>query len=192
MTLLASRHIGNTGFIYAFEPSERNRWYLEHHIQWNNLQRQVTVFPLAISDADDERDFHNRGSGTGRLAANAEEADIRITVRSIDSLVAAGECLPPTFLKVDIEGAEADLLRGAEKTLRGADACIVLATHSPELHKECAAILKDYGYAVHDPDRLQKALTEGWNSVKIEPEILAVGPGRTVSEADILAFQRCE
>jgi hypothetical protein len=79
------------------------------------------------------------------VAVAAPQTEV-VEIRSIDSLVATGECRPPTFLKVDVEGAEAALLRGGKKTLQQARPRLLIATHSPAVHTECAHLLCSYGY----------------------------------------------
>jgi hypothetical protein len=63
---------------------------------------------------------------------------------SLDSHLAA---LPgPTLLKIDVEGGEVDVLRGARQLLAREDCVLVVETHSPALERECAAFLQSLGY----------------------------------------------
>jgi glycosyltransferase involved in cell wall biosynthesis len=71
-----------------------------------------------------------------------------VHTRSIDSLIAAGEVPAPDFVKVDVEGGEAEVLRGMTDTLASAHPTLAVEVHSVELERECVAILERSGYRV--------------------------------------------
>lgn len=54
----------------------------------------------------------------------------------------------PVLLKIDVDGAEMDVLRSAAETLRNKNVLVVLETHSLQLEKECTAFLEEAGYSV--------------------------------------------
>lgn len=143
-TLLASR-AASSGHCYAFEPSPGNLWYLRHHLQWNGIANAV-VQPIAVAGEDGERQFGSTGTGSGRL----EGGNQTVHTRSIDSLVQSGACKAPTFLKIDVEGAEAEVLAGARGLLKTGIATFCIATHSGELHARCLQALTEHNYSPHD------------------------------------------
>ena len=61
----------------------------------------------------------------------------------------------PAIVKVDVEGAEADVLRGADALIRRGGVAWLIETHSAPLEAECLAILRGYGY---DP----RVVTPAW------------------------------
>jgi uncharacterized membrane-anchored protein len=75
---------------------------------------------------------------------------IKINTRSIDSLVKSG-FRPPHVIKIDVEGAELDVLKGAAETLRTYKPHILLATHDghlPGVKDACIALLASMGYTL--------------------------------------------
>ncbi len=64
--------------------------------------------------------------------------------RSLDSL--SDRLSGPFLIKMDIEGAEAEVLKGAARLLSGPDTRWIIETHSLKLEEECLGILKAAGY----------------------------------------------
>ena len=73
------------------------------------------------------------------------EGDIEVSCKRIDSLN-----LPaPDLMKVDIEGAEIEMLAGAESIIRKYHPAIVMALHIPiEVARNCEDWLRSLGYVV--------------------------------------------
>ncbi len=78
----------------------------------------------------------------------------------IDTLA---EDLPkPVLVKIDVEGAEVEVLRGAERLLASRSCALVVETHSPELERRCVGTLEafDYGCRIVRPAWYRKLLPE--------------------------------
>lgn len=142
-TLIASRLVGSSGKVFAFEPHPYNLRVLRKHLELNGLTNCI-VIPAAISDQVGKAKFaFGTGTGTGHLA---DAGEIEVETVRIDDLVARGELLPPNVIKIDVEGAEIKVLRGAFNTIQAYRPTIFLAAHSPFL-LECAnELLSHFGY----------------------------------------------
>ena len=55
---------------------------------------------------------------------------------------------PPQFIKLDVEGAESRVLRGAVNLLYRYCPAIFLATHGTQVKQECCELLQDLDYRV--------------------------------------------
>ena len=106
------------------------------------------------------------------------------------SLVDSGRCSPPTFMKIDAEGAEADILSEAGRYLTNPNMALMVSTHAVELHHRCHEILRTYGYRTFDSSKVLEAHKVGWKQVDDDPEILAIGPERRVAPEMIELFER--
>lgn len=142
-SLLASVLVGPEGQVFAFEPLPRNIHYLRRHLQVNRI-KNIKVIEAAVSDHDGEASF-SRGpsSAMGHLAA---EGEIRAKMVCLDSLVAMEKIAPPGVIKLDVEGAEYDVLRGARLLLEAYCPIIFLDTHDRKAHHFTIALLDELGY----------------------------------------------
>jgi FkbM family methyltransferase len=143
-SMLAS-HIVGRGRVFSFEPLPLNLKYLNQHVRANRLSN-VEVIAAAVGRAEGWLSF-DTGPGTGRGRLNAaNESTMRVRVHSIDELLRAGRLPRPNFIKMDIEGAEVDALRGAAGALRDCRPTILLSTHGREVRLECESLLRELGY----------------------------------------------
>jgi FkbM family methyltransferase len=148
-TLLAAHLVGDGGQVAAFEPVPRNLAFLRQHVALNGL-RAVRVHDVALSDAEGTARFDlGEESSMGHLS---DRGTLEVRTTTLDAVVARGELRPPDVLKIDVEGAEARVLRGAARTLATARPTILLATHGPAVHAECLALLRAAGYEVASLD----------------------------------------
>lgn len=149
-TLLASRQVGPSGRVLAFEPSARNISYLYRHLALNGADN-VTLIPMACSDRLALARFvAGADCATGRLASDgARPGDARfeyVATVTVDQMVTETG-LVPDVLKVDVEGAEEQVLKGAAHTLSNARPVVLLGVHSAALRSSCTSYLRALGYA---------------------------------------------
>jgi FkbM family methyltransferase len=95
--------------VHAFEPSPRNWVRL-----LDRVDGQARKYELALSDTAGEARFASNGSDADRMAPDGA-AKVR-TVRLDDWC--AEQQVRPSYIKMDIEGAELAALKGAEQTIR--------------------------------------------------------------------------
>jgi FkbM family methyltransferase len=144
-TLLFAKLSGPEGRVFAFEPFRRNVDLLRRHVAMNKYQN-VRISPCALGDFDGEAGFDpGPGASMGHLAA---AGPVKVSCSRADTLLAASEVRTPDVIKIDVEGAEADVLRGARQAMERRPV-IFLATHGETAHRECVALLMACGYEVH-------------------------------------------
>ncbi len=142
-TLLASKRVGPDGKVFVFEPLPRNLIYLRKHLQLNNINN-VIVIEAALSD---KNGFAFFGAGPhGEMAHIASSGQLQVETWTLDHLLELGQIQLPDCIKMDIEGAEFDALRGAKSLLSKAHPTIFLATHGTIVHRECCGLLQSLGY----------------------------------------------
>ncbi len=144
-TLLSSILVGRQGQVVAFEPMSRNFSFAQAHTIINRLQN-VMLFPVAIGNSNEDVGFE-AGTGTGTGKVSAADTALRVSMRRIDD-IAAEIGIVPTHIKIDVEGAEMDVLKGAHLTLEAYRPTLFLSTHGPALQRTCCEYLSELGYCL--------------------------------------------
>ena len=141
-TLLASKLAGDTGRVYSFEPFPGNIEYLKKHVAINKLSN-VEIIDKAVSDQVNNSLFKiGKNNSVGRLNP---DGDIVVETITLEEFILDGN-LPPSVIKMDIEGAEFNALLGAEKLLKEHSPKIFLATHGDEVKENCLSLLDRLKY----------------------------------------------
>ena len=138
--------VGAGGKVIAFEPVPRNLKYLKKHLEINHCDNAV-VIEAAVSDKNGIFHFNDElNSSMGHLS---EDGNLTVNTVSIDELAGNGKIPAPNYIKIDVEGAESLVLKGAKSTLINYNPKIFLATHSPKLHMDCCNFLMSLGYKLN-------------------------------------------
>jgi FkbM family methyltransferase len=173
-TLVSSRLVGAAGHVYSFEPSSRERTTLERNLAINDCGN-VSVIPAAVSDRS--------GTGALRIAAGqfrgqntlapsfgfsaVQLAGIEsVPLVSLDGLWQERKLRRPDVVKIDAEGHELRVLRGALALLRDAMPVVVFEINDTLLQASDAtrdaveAVLRGLGYSLFRPDEGTALLVE--------------------------------
>ena len=139
------------------------------------LAPPVAVLPVAVSDSLAVREFNiaMRGRASNFLsqtAANSQTGGIRETVHTLTITLdwLLGQRRPPNVVKIDVEGAELPVLRGAMKLLREVRPilhCEIMSENSAA----ASELLKSCSYALYDWDNRKSGPIEqaAWNTLAI-------------------------
>ena len=139
-TLLASKRVGAGGRVLAIEPSVREGARLREHLAMNHI-RNVTVILQALSDRPGRAELRiaqwpHAGQNTlgDFIYPGVEAATVNaVEMTTIDQVVATGSLERVDLIKIDTEGADARVLRGAQDTLRRFKPTILIEVNDPTL-----------------------------------------------------------
>lgn len=121
-TLLASKLIGPKGRVLAFEPSERERKRLARHVALNRCSN-VQIEPLALGSCTSQADLYlvdgteDYCNSLRPPVVEAKTHKIRVDVTSLDEFRSRAGVQTIDFVKLDVEGAELEVLKGARSLL---------------------------------------------------------------------------
>jgi FkbM family methyltransferase len=127
-TVWASRTRGVR--VFAFEPESLNYALLNRNIVANNLAGRVMAYCIALSDRGGPGELHLSQFIPGGSCHSLDERldpwhrpaqpvySQGCISATLDDMVGSGKVAPPTHIKIDVDGFEPKVVRGALQTLR--------------------------------------------------------------------------
>ena len=168
-TLLAAKIVGESGRVYAFEPDPRNYELLKQNIRLNRMDHVVELLNYALSNEVGNVKFVlSRELSVSRISSASEELNILhsesvigVQATTLDAFYKERNLTRVDVVKLDVEGAELLVLKGAGQILSQPPnkAPVVLFEYSPS---NCARFgydsrmilefLKSKGYKIYKLD----------------------------------------
>lgn len=136
--------------VMAFEPHMQTADRASHNLRVSGVVDSGTVLSLALGGVDGETRLAVERDEVGtQTPTTAADGDVTVPVRRGDSV--AAELGQPDVIKIDVEGAEMDVLDGLAETL-AETRLIYVETHDATFHdSDSRAVrerLKSHGFAV--------------------------------------------
>ena len=117
-TLPVAKAVGERGLVIAIEPNVENYNCLRTNIELNNLRNIVTVNAAAWSNNAKLKFYAGESSERGSIKRKVGDNYVEVNGRSLDSLLEqVNERAQVNWIKIDVEGAEIEVLKGLNKTL---------------------------------------------------------------------------
>jgi len=147
--------------VTAFEPDPENLELLKMTVDHSKLE-QVRVVETALSDGEGMVSFHQDQltSATGMIQdgetpwiekyLGQKSRVIEVKRTMLDSY-----CTPdpiPALIKIDVEGHEAEVLRGSSQCLQDHKPILILESFPPK-QEQVVNFLTDHGYEILDAER---------------------------------------
>lgn len=132
---LAAREASGNARIFAFEPNPDNVRVLRRALH----DRNISVEPFAVSDCNGTVSFAcdaAQGSILDRTPLVASNATSAVPIQEVPCVSldvwTAERCVKPILIKIDVEGGEAAVLRGAKRLLEDSSPTILCEVLSDE------------------------------------------------------------
>jgi FkbM family methyltransferase len=183
-SLLAAKCVGERGQIWSFEPSQTTYRLLTENLSLNQVTT-VQANRLALSDFQGELTLRSE-RGFGDLyrhldyggSAVAGDVTEKVGVSTLDDFAAEHEINEIDFLKIDVEGGEYRLLKGAQRLLAQSPNVTVMfeseeiwCKRSGCTTDDAFELLKSLGFRLYSWSKKQKQ----WSAIDSE-----LGKDRTV------------
>lgn len=149
-----------TTTVHAFEPESVNAERFAENVALNGL-RNVSLHRTAVSNVDGMLRLYlsnDRNAGTHSTIANSSNVSdefVEIPSTTLDSFAAAQALERLDLIKIDVEGAEFDVLRGADRVLRTLRPCVILELSDAlqqqrgMTSKDIKVFMADRGYSAY-------------------------------------------
>lgn len=161
-SLVFASFVGPSGRVVAFEPNPANVAEWQKNVEANvGLAARMNLKEVALSTEPGMAAFRfsddivgGRSSGSHLAASVPPEEEpsytafrlVDVLCARADDLVEAGEIAPPSIIKIDVEGAEADVIRGAVRTIGRYSPTLLVEVHHVRAMHDVGVLLQEAGY----------------------------------------------
>lgn len=179
-TVFFSKKVGSGGLVYAFEPQRITYEFLCANLALNGLLNVVPV-QKGVSDLSGEITIPVLNPSVAQnfaaLKIEGHAAGDLVHVQPLDAL----ELKRCSLIKIDVEGMELKVLRGAEKTIRNCRPLLFVENNSREGSPELIQDLLDLGYncwwhiaPYYNPDNFFHNAENVWDNLVPEANMICV------------------
>ncbi len=164
-SLNAAKIVGPGGRVIAIEPDHETLRKLRDNIRASGDEAIITVVPVACYDSETTLPFYsapasNTGESSLSLAAASQEGPVAasypVRARRLDDILTELGVTRVDALKIDVEGAEVHVLKGAAETLDRFRPEISVEVDHDKV-KEVRLFMRSHGYV---PKKLTESNTE--------------------------------
>jgi FkbM family methyltransferase len=155
-TVALAQRVGPLGQVYAFEPDAESFCILRRHVECNGVGDWVHMLPYAVGAHSGTVTFTNSRGSESHVGTEETRSTQEIPLVSLDSVFCDAHI---DLLKIDVEGFEEHVLRGATRLLgdpKRAPRAIFIEAHPfawmrfDTSGEAILNLLRAHGYAVFD------------------------------------------
>ena len=140
-----ARHFKNTR-VFTFEPLPENAAYVRKLITLNkitNIQLEEKAVGTITGSVYFDRDKNNH---QGHISS--EPSNLSVQVTTLDDFIERNNVLP-NFIKIDVEGFEADVLDGYKNKIAGSYPFIIIEIHTMEQSRRVGDFFRPMPYSIY-------------------------------------------
>lgn len=146
--------------VVAVEPAPKNIAALHANFVRNRLRSKVTIISSVLGDTGGVLRVTIPEDSAGATAGFAEaDGEVPLPRTTLDTLIEMHELQVPAALKIDVDGAESLVLKGAEKTLACDALQQVLVEVEPEQKEAVVSVMRSAGFVVESEHARGKGIT---------------------------------
>lgn len=170
-TLAFSRYVGKEGKVYAYEPRRELCKDIEENLQLNEGAENVVIRGCGVGKAREKIPFNDKGQFFNQGAGGYDPfSDTKIDIVSLDEDL-FHESLPISFIKIDVEGMEYEVILGAKELIKKWRPTLCIEYNSPPW--KLGDLVKAIGYPVKIL-RIPNSYREKVREVAIDEPLLGI------------------
>jgi FkbM family methyltransferase len=133
-TITSSKQVGNTGKVVAIEADPENFEILKKNIDLNNLTNVLPLHYAVFSTATRIKLYEQSASAKYNSVMLTRAAKtknyVEVNADTLDSILKHNGINQVNWIKIDVEGAEFEVLKGSTETLSGENISLFLEIHN--------------------------------------------------------------
>ena len=151
-SILFAHLMHDRGRVLAFEPEPDNCTWFRRNIEVNNY-KCIDLYECALSDREGTATFYP-GTGVGSLVLRTmwnTGPPITVKTQTLDNILNQAHIDKVDLIKIDVEGSDLSVLKGAERTLRNNSVHLVMDVDviSNQERLELYELLTSFGYEIY-------------------------------------------
>ncbi len=154
-TITSSKQVGNTGKVVAIEADPDNFQLLKRNIALNNLTNVLPLNYAVFSTRTRMKLYEQSASAkyNSLMLARAAKTKnyVEVNADTLDSILKLNEVNQVNWIKIDVEGAEFEVLKGSTKTLSTENVSLLIEIHNiadPRHYDNILDFLKYHNYEI--------------------------------------------
>jgi FkbM family methyltransferase len=163
-TVWMSRFIDQYGKIHSFEPDNQNYLRLQTNIALNQIEGIVKTNRCAVSDSDGWLKFTEGRDGENHISNFALDASVEVQSITLDTYLETQGIQHIAYMKIDVEGFELQVLKGAKELLENKKVDIIQLEINQQLNNAGTKVndllffLENHGYNLYSYETVSRCL----------------------------------
>jgi FkbM family methyltransferase len=155
-TIIASKRVGANGKVVAIEANPSNFEMLNRNIKLNRLTNIISL-NNAVYSKETKLKLYLPGEELGHTTYNTVMSDraknedkfVEVSANTLDYLLQLKEITDVNWIKIDVEGAEFEVLKGATNVLsKSKDIALLIEIHGPDNYRLILKFLRLYNFKI--------------------------------------------
>jgi FkbM family methyltransferase len=154
-TITSSKQVGNTGKVVAIEADPENFQLLKRNIDLNKLTNVMPLNYAVFSERTKIKLYEQSASAKYNSIMLTRAAKtknyVEVNADTLDSILKLNGVNRVNWIKIDVEGAEFEVLKGSTKSLSGENMYLLIEIHNiedPSHYDNIVNLLKDDNYEI--------------------------------------------
>lgn len=148
-SLLSAKLMKDKGNILSFEPDPDNCKWIKKSIAANNY-KSIRLFQIALFNKNGKKTFFKGAkSGHHSLIKNSGLGSTTIQTQKLDDFIDEENITKINLIKIDVEGADIEVLEGAQKLLKNQSPKLIIDIHKID-RKKFFNLLENLSYNIFD------------------------------------------